>query len=313
MIYDAVILWERPLPTLGGAQWLYRFRRIQEPPSSIRGEYGCAYSKEKTPSTCANFLTCNRQIYAEMMEAIRRAVRKGLMAVKLDCIAEDESFHYFTWLSIPLVRTSWAIQEGRSKLIPGWADKIMGKYLTCPHRVLSTGHLACRAPTTSIHQLWIDIRLVGDRSAKWVRNSSSPDRTSWAVCAALRRLFEKGQDFSHVNKETDIIIRVGELVLNVVTPPDYPSSKYLDEDFPRDGVKPGLVHPATVARELVDVWSRIWRADEYKGGFYQILLERIERVRVCINGEMYRIRELRLELERGQAERRRIAARTGWW
>jgi hypothetical protein len=105
---------------------------------------------------------------------------------------------------------------------------------------------------------------------------------------------------------------VDELVLNIVTPPDVPKGKYLEEDFPTDELRDGLVHPRTVAKELVDVWNRIWAADDYKGSFYQILLERIKRVRICINEETWRVRELRLELERGQAERRRIAARVGW-
>ncbi|KAF2242864.1 hypothetical protein BU26DRAFT_378650, partial [Trematosphaeria pertusa] len=186
MVYMAVITHERPRPTLGEAQWLFRFRRIFEPQSSVRGEYGCAYSLEQTPSTCANLLVCNRQIYAEMGEAIERAKRKGLMAVRLDCIAEDESFHYFTWLAMPLVKTRRSFHDGKLRM-PGWVDRVMDRYLTCSHRI---GCLACRSrsSSTAIHQLWVDIRLVGDRSAKWLRNSSPPDRTSWAICAALKRI-----------------------------------------------------------------------------------------------------------------------------
>lgn len=302
MIYMQVILWERARPTLGEAHWLFRFRRIFEPQSSIRGEYGCGYALEGAPSTCANFLRCNRQIYAEMSVAIARARSEGLLAVKLDCIAEDESFHYFTWLAAPLVQTMPAASEGKSRMVPGWADRIMDRYLSCPHRVLST---------TLIHTLWIDIRLVGDRSAKWLRNSSPPDRTSWAICAALKRIFEKGPDFSNY-KDAPNSIAVDELVLNVVPSPYVPEEKYLEEDFPMDGVSSGLVHPRTVARELVDVWNRIWAGDEFKGAFYQVLLGKIKRVRVCVNNKTWRVRELRGELERGQAERRRIAARVGW-
>jgi hypothetical protein len=43
-----------------------------------------------------------------------------------------------------------------------------------------------------------------------------------------------------------------------------------------------------------------------------MLLERILKVRICMDGVLVRERELRLELERGQAERRRIAMRVGW-
>ncbi|KAF2260727.1 hypothetical protein CC78DRAFT_386782 [Lojkania enalia] len=312
MIYLAVITAECPRPTLGDAQWLFRFRRVFEPESIRWGEYGCAYSQEQRPETCANLLQCNRQIHQELTEAIQFAKTRGCGSVRLDCIAEDESFHYFTWLSIPLVTTSINMDGGKSKAIPEWVDRILEKYLTCPHRLLNSGCLGCRSTSTLIHQLWVDVRLFGDRSGKWSRNSSPPERTSWAICAALKRLFDQGPDFSRMTGTRNTTL-VDELVLNVVAPPNVPEEKYLAEDFPTDGVRDGMVHPRTVARELVDVWNKIWSADDFKSSFYQSLLERIKRVRVCVNDETWRIRELRLELERGQAERRRIAARGVWY
>ncbi|KAF2019339.1 hypothetical protein BU24DRAFT_418945 [Aaosphaeria arxii CBS 175.79] len=311
LIYMAILTAERPRPTLGEAQWLFKFRRIFEPSSHINGEYGCAYALEDVPPTCASFLCCNRQVQAEMNEAIEMARRKQQLAARLDCIAEDESSHYFTWLKVPLVQTTVGEPEGKTSIGLEWADRIMERYLHCPHRVLSNLCHSCRASSTTIPQLHIDIRIYGDRSGKWFRNTTPADRTSWAICAALKRIFEKGPDFSNV-RERGCTIALGELVLNVVTPPNVPKEKYLDEDFPLDGVKDGLVHPKTVAKELVDVWNKIWSGDEYKGSFYQMLLQRITTVRVCVDGETYRVRELRLELERGQAERRRIAARVGW-
>ncbi|KAF2469663.1 uncharacterized protein BDR25DRAFT_304376 [Lindgomyces ingoldianus] len=311
MIYIAIITAERPRPILGEAHWLFRFRKVFESSASSYGEYGCAYALEQKPTTCANFLRCSRQIYAEMSEAIRIARRKGRVSVKLDCVAEDESFHYFTWLAIPFVKTSVSVDEPKSRIIPGWADRMMEKYLTCPHRMLSSGCLSCPSSTTLIEKLWVDIRLIGDRSAKWIRNNNRPDRTSWAVCAAVKRLLLHGPDFQSI-KDSRNTIEVDELILNVVTPSNVPNENYLAEDFPTDMTSDGLVHPRTVAKELVDVWNKIWGAADFRGGFYYILIERIKRVRVCINEETWRVRELRLELERGQAERRRIAARAGW-
>ncbi|KAF2730861.1 hypothetical protein EJ04DRAFT_514984 [Polyplosphaeria fusca] len=311
MVYKELLTSERPRPSLGEAQWLFRYRRVFDPRSIHWGEYGCAYTQEDRPRTVANFLQCNRQIYAEMMEMVHVTRRKGLGAVKLDCIAEDESFHYFTWLSIPLVKTTLTLDESKSRIIPGWADRIMERYLTCPHRMLSSWCSACRNTSTTINQLWVDIRLFGDRSGKWSRNSSPPDRTSWALCAALTHVFEKGPNFSRTEK-TPSTTTVDELVLNVVAPPGVPENKFLDEDHAIDGPGEGVVHPHTVARELVDVWHRIWTGADFKGKLYQALLERIKRVRVCVNDETWKVRELRLELDRGQAERRRIAARVGW-
>jgi hypothetical protein len=66
-----------------------------------------------------------------------------------------------------------------------------------------------------------------------------------------------------------------------------------------------------VARELVDVWNNLWSGDGFSSRQFSKLLERIKRVQVCIDGVLVGERALRLELERGQAERRRIAQRVG--
>jgi hypothetical protein len=305
MIYTEVILWKHALPTLGEAQWLFRFHRISSPQSSVTGEYGCAYSQSSTPRTCANVLRCNRQMHAEMREAIARVERRGALTAKLDCIAEDESFHYFTWVAVPLVRTMYA----KDGLVSGWTGKWLKR---CWRLVNGAQHTSC---CTRLSRLWIDVRLAGDRSAKWLRNTTSPDRTSWAIAAALKRLLQHGPDLSHPNAQstrlatTNGTITIDELVLNVVPPPGMSSSLYLDEDFPANATGSGIVHPKSVARELVDVWYRIWKGDSYKATLYQVLLERIERVTVCVDGEVWKVRELRLELERGRAEGRRLAAR----
>lgn len=302
MIYHEVIMTERPTPTLEGAQWLFGYRRMFEPQNSQHGEYGCAYSLEQPPPTCANLLQCNRQIFTEMTISIWRARKKGLVSLKLDCIAEDESFHYFTWLRIPLVETRPAVHVEKSRTMPAWANGMLRRYSGC---------ITSPRSTTTIHQLWVNVRLLGDRSNKYFKDGSALDRTSWAVCAALKRILEKGADIANV-KNSGHETTMDELVLNVVTPPNYPKDKFLAEDYDRLGLMAGMVHPKTVARELVDMWQKIWSGETSKGVFYQMLLERIKKVRVCINGDEYRVRELRLELERGQKERERIAARVGY-
>jgi hypothetical protein len=300
LVYLEILLWERPLPTLGKAQWLFRFRRISSPQSSVTGEFGCAYAHSGTPRTCANFLCSNRQIYAEMGDAIKRVRRKGLLKVKLNCIAEDESFHYFTWIAAPLVRTVYAPEGDHSS---GWIGRVRWWFwpvASVPRAV------------TRIERLWIDVRIVGDRSAKWLRNTASPDRTSWAICAALKRLLGGGPDMSNANIPARIgtgTITIDELVLNIVPPPGISPSQYLDEEFPGNATGAGVVHPRSVAKELVDVWGKIWRGESWKATLYQVLLEKIERVMVCVDGEIWRVRELKVELERGRAERRRLSAR----
>jgi hypothetical protein len=40
-----------------------------------------------------------------------------------------------------------------------------------------------------------------------------------------------------------------------------------------------------------------------------MLLEKINKVRICVNGKTFKTRELAVELERGRAEMRRIQRR----
>lgn len=316
MIYLFLLTSERPQPGLDEAEWLFKYRRVFD--NMQNGEYGCSYSLARAPKTpCAGILATSRQLNAEMNETIHRVKRKKDFCpdARLDCIAEDESFHYFTWRRISVVKTTTKKplvleSEGSSRMsMFPWADRLFEKYMS---GLSNEGRDASSSSTAvALGQLWIDVRLLGDRSGKWFRNSNPPNRTSWALCAALKRILEKGPDFSRkVNSAHTVTVE--EVVFNVVPPLNVREEEFLPEGFPTDGMDNGVVHPKTVARELVDVWNKIWSGDEYKGVYYQVLLERIQRVRVCVDGETFRTRELRLELERGQAERRRIAARVGW-
>lgn len=324
-VYELLLLSTRPRPAAPADKFMAynpsaqpRFKKVYEPASALRGEFGCAYALEDVPATCAGFLACSRQMRAEMGEVRERLERRALVDVRLDCIAEDESWHYFTWLGIPLVETTWSrsVAAGAGWL-PRWLSVNLARVL--PANVLP----AMPTSTTRIPRLWIDVRIAGSRSNKWRRSSSPDDRTAWAVCAALKRLFEHGPYLAaeQRNQPGSRVVAVDELVLNVVAPLPIPAlysptnvapAKLLDEEFPLDGAGEGTVHPRTVARELAGVWGKIWAGDGVKGIWYGLLLKKIGWVRVCVDGETFRVRELRGVLERGQRERRRIAERGTW-
>jgi hypothetical protein len=131
--------------------------------------------------------------------------------------------------------------------------------------------------------------------------------TAWAICDVLKHILEIGPDYLTVD-QPNRVTTIDELVLNVVPPPGIPEGEYLQEG---GGVRE-FVDSRKLARDLVDMWKKIWAAEQ-EGRRYQLLLERITRVRVCVNDRTYRVRELRLELERGKAERKRIDARLGYY
>ncbi|KAH7379544.1 hypothetical protein BKA66DRAFT_420394 [Pyrenochaeta sp. MPI-SDFR-AT-0127] len=306
MIYLEVLIGQRPTPTISDTVSASGWNRPWEPKSGL-GDHGCAFSSKRAPSTCANFLACNKQVFGEMMQTIDSARRKGLLAARMDCIVKDE-MHYFTWLSIPLVKTGPSPHEQKRSIVPSWAV-----YLTTPHIALSNRGLTQRNASTVIDQLWIDIRLLGDALSNRRVFESPRDRTSWAICAALKHVFEHDPDIIPT-RDCQNDVTIDEVVLNVVspsTPVPKTTTHYLvaPNNTMLEVEKPNMTHPENVSRELVDVWNKLWSGDEFKARYYKNLLQRIKRVRVCVDGVTFRVRELRVELERGQAEARRIAMR----
>ncbi|KAF1843480.1 uncharacterized protein K460DRAFT_387544 [Cucurbitaria berberidis CBS 394.84] len=317
MIYLDVLIGQRATPTLEDTQSASRWNRPWEPKSGL-GDHGCAFSSKRAPNTCANFLACNQQVNTEMMQIIERVRRKGMLAARMDCIAQDD-MHYFTWLSIPLVKTGKCTHKAdpKSGVVPTWAVR----YLTAPHRALGTTrrhHTCHHSSSTTIEQLCIDIRFFPNTSATGKRRLETPrDLTSWAICAALKHVFEHDPDIIPT-RDCQKDVTIDEVVLNVVpplspsSPPPKTTTHYLVSPSTNAVVeveKENSHHPEAVAKELVDVWNKLWSGDEFKARYYRSLLGKIQRVRVCVDGVTFRVRELGVELERGRAESRRIEMR----
>lgn len=163
----------------------------------------------------------------------------------------------------------------------------------------------------TIEQLTIDVRLFegGKQEPETAR-----DKTSWAICAALKHVFEHDPEIIPT-RDCRNEIYINEVVLDIL--PNFapstdqtPSSAY-DLLFADDEVPTS--QEEILAKELVNVWNSLWTADSFKARYYRNLLERIGKVRVCVEGKTWRVRELGDELERGKKERKRIEMRGGWW
>jgi hypothetical protein len=293
MIYMAIVTWERPRPTLEDTANMWAWHLLNKSQT-------CLFASEQPPSTCANVLAASRQMHEETMQALDRARRAGFLVARMDCIAKKDSLramnHYFTWLSIPIVSRSRS--EKKNSVRRGWVPNVpvVGRLLASPTRNESIDIFS-----TTIEELQIDIRLFDEDLEDGSQSGhSSLANTKWNVCAALKQIC------SH-SKETDswpASLTIDTLVLNVLAPGPTKSAQD-DSDSRRKNAR-------ALARELVDIWNSLWSGGEYKSRVYGGLLEKIKRVRVCIDGVLVRERKLRLELERGQAERRRIAQRVGW-
>ncbi|OAL03290.1 hypothetical protein IQ06DRAFT_105566 [Phaeosphaeriaceae sp. SRC1lsM3a] len=301
MILMALITWERPRPDLEDSITSPNYYGSHE-----ENQFGCSFFQDELSSTCANVLAVNRQLNYEMAQAIERARKEGVLVARMDCMVADSN-HYFTWLSIPIVHNTFSTPRRRT--LSGWAPNVpkIAKLLASPQH---------EQQTTRIEQLQIDIRLFTD---EFDRSGQPPvsyePSPSWAVCAALRKVCEhRGDVLSKSHLPPSVIIDT--LVLNVIKAYRGSGEAATQTESTSAGASGGsaqnMEYARVVANELVDVWTKLWSCLESKGRMYSMLLGRIQRVRVCMEGVVIRERALRLELDRGQEERRRIARRVGW-
>lgn len=252
-------------------------------------------------------MAVNRQLNHEMEQAIYRARTEGILVARIDCMVEDSN-HYFTWLSLPLVHNSYSTpprkgQEGWGKSVPKIA-----KLLASPqHQPL----------ITRIETLQIDVRLFTNNFDTTGNPPTSYEPSpSWAICTALQKICDQRGDVVLPKSHTQPSVTIDTLILNVIRA--YEGSKKvptLTETTSAgalDRSTEEMDYAKLVAHEMINVWTKLWSGHEGKGRKYSKLLGRIQRVRVCLEGVLIRERELRLELDRGQEERRRIARRVGW-
>jgi hypothetical protein len=304
LIYTAIITWENPRPTRESTWSVHDWNPLWESQTGGVNDSTCFFSSESAPTTCANVLAASRQCNKEMCQAIDCAKRKRLLLARLDCMVTSEKMHLFTWLSIPIVHNTArpATAKPKSKKASSWAPRVPGVARLLAAQQREKGEEVGAGITTCIEELQVDIRLFADDTAQQGQRSS--DQTSWAVCAALKSICEP----NFTQNPHDVTIDT--LTLNVVSAAQASLNTAPKRDSAQMDVAEEEAH--VVARELVDVWNKLWSSDNGQARCYGNLLRRIKRVRVCVDGVLVRERELRLELERGQAERRRIAMRVGW-
>jgi hypothetical protein len=199
-----------------------------------------------------------------------------VLVARLDCeVCDEGNWCLFTWLSLPLVwRTGCASTHGWKKR---WFKR------------------RCMGSLTKIELLQIDIRYTCEEGRVWRRGGL----LRWAVCAALKEVLGIGGESKEGEKGSRTVVDIDTLVLNVVKPA-------------REDTDCGEETTQGIADELVDVWNELWAGQSGPQRVsYAALLQKIERVRVCVDGVLVKERELRLELERGQKEMKRIALRGG--
>jgi hypothetical protein len=293
LIYTDYLTGKDPQPSAKSTRSTHGWDPLWATETGSSGASACFFAAKETPTTCANLLTTNRQVNAEMRHAIERAKRKGGLVARVDCMVKNERRHYFTWLSLPLIhKATPAPGEVPSKEKCSWAPRVLdvARLLAAPKRSGSSVGV-----TTHIEALQIDVRMFRDEPGRQANSRS--ESTGWAVCAALTRI-------CGAEGERDVCIDT--LVLNVVAPTAKETLGTQRDSAQSDAAR-------VVARQLVDLWNKLWSSERPEAQRYRGLLGRIKRVRICVDEVLVSERGLRLELERGQAETRKIAFRGGRW
>ncbi|EMD88107.1 hypothetical protein COCC4DRAFT_145628 [Bipolaris maydis ATCC 48331] len=335
MIYTEMLMSTKPLPSGQDTQTAANWHLVRQTHQPSTDSSRCFVSSRAMPGTCASVLASNRQVHQEMMQIANKARQAGQLASRLDCLVLNNA-HYFTWLAVPFVRpadgSARRLEEERGQ---SWTSKIMESWSwvvsffnawmesDVKGRSSSSSNTRLFSYTRSyanIERVWVDVRPVESTMSNGSGSAAATqgEMTSWAICAALKHMFDNGPDMMRSNRRIDC---VDEVILNVVprarTASGSPWGDESDEDALVIGdasstSSPDKAETERLRNELVDVWDKIWGATDgrdMRARLYRTLLERIKRVRICVDGVTFRTRGLAVELERGRAEMRRIQMR----
>jgi hypothetical protein len=315
MIYTEMLMPTEPLPsardTESASNW-YLVRQSHEAASDSQ----CFISSREIPGTCASILASNRQINEEMMQIADRVQETGQLATRIDCLVRNNA-HYFTWLAVPFVKLTRgraleqqeeSKQSWTSRAIEGWSWVVSFFSVRDENNINGRKDGRIDRSYSTIERLWMDIRPFESTGSTGAGSATSRgDGTCWAICAALKHMFDNGPDVVRRNRRVDC---VDEVVLNVV--PHRQAACESDGDtlfIPESSHERAT---EVLRNDLVDVWDKIWSATDgrdIRARLYRTLLEKIRRVRICVDGVTFRTRGLAVELERGRAEMRRIQMR----
>ncbi|KAL8687931.1 MAG: hypothetical protein Q9218_006034 [Villophora microphyllina] len=143
-----------------------------------------------------------------------------------------------------------------------------------------------------IPRLDVDVRLLGDVAGKrsgWTPGDGGPPLMVWGLFCLLERFLTRGPDFlSSVKQVTKP--KVGELVVNVVSPSPPPPNGFIVEDTRfyrsfRRGERKGLIHPETVLFFMINHMQYLLARSRYTERYATVVFQRIERITFSLDGD----------------------------
>ncbi|KAL8925450.1 MAG: hypothetical protein Q9208_003542 [Pyrenodesmia sp. 3 TL-2023] len=208
------------------------------------------------------------------------------------CYFEDHN-HYPTddleSTSGPLLLTcrqiSGEVEEAAVRLTKSNRSLYRLDLMLLDERELYVTWLAFPFTTNEIPILDVDFRLLGDVEGKKSTlrgGNGGPPRLIWGLFTLIERFLQRGPDFlAPRNRGRDM--RIGELRINVLTPPSPPPGGYAGGSLWRRRRK-GHISPEDMVQFLISYMDALLRRGRYTASYSHLVFERIKRMIFSLDG-----------------------------
>lgn len=145
--------------------------------------------------------------------------------------------------------------------------------------------LAFPHPTNEISTLYADFRLSGNVEGKESilrLGNGGPPILIWGLFTLIERFLQRGPDFL-APRNQGRHMRIGELRVNVLTPPSPPPSGYANRHY-YDRSRKGHASPENMVGFLIRYMSYMLRRCRYTVSESRLVFERIKRITFSLDG-----------------------------
>ncbi|MCJ1394200.1 hypothetical protein MMC18_007078 [Xylographa bjoerkii] len=240
------------------------------PPSSAAdcglryaGRQGFMHTREPVVVNSNGLLLVNHQVHDETKVMIRQLKKDGELRYKLDCMLVDEQQIYPTWLSIP------AFSTRVSKVEVDFRSTGVSNY--CESR-------------------WSPMWILDARDQSWI---------VYNMYHLLHKFLEKGPYFLAARGGEDMM-RIDELIINVITPSPIPAEGFRSPDVsnPGEAFRLSLLHPEAGLEKMIDGTNfLLYRTDERPSwsvaSYAVVVFERVRLIKILLDGNLRKVWNIR--------------------
>jgi len=147
--------------------------------------------------------------------------------------------------------------------------------------------------SSSTPHIHVDFRLFGELKgylSGWCGGVGGPGSMIWSLFALLRRFLLRGPDFLAPLQQTRKV-KIGVLVLNVVTPSEVPAEGFVRLRNRNDTT--GMIHPETVVDHIETNTGYLLARSRVTASEAKLIFERVDTIKVSLDGKERKTWDLR--------------------